>query len=147
MHVSHVVEVYLLLFVDSFVASVVLPISRLTVFNVMCCFGGYEANISIAISSLGAAFGGVVNWFFGKLIYLARVGYHQNLIPQKTHNYICLSLLLTACAFSWVHIVGALINVVCGFFRVGAVWAFCSTFISYAGYLVYHLITHDCIFT
>ena len=147
MHVSHVVEVYLLLFVDSFVAAVVLPISRLTAFDVMCCFGGYEASISVAVGSLGAAFGGVVNWFFGKLVYLARMGYHKSLIPQKTHSYICLALVLVSGAFSWVHIVGAILNVICGFFRVGAVWAFCSTLISYAGFLIYHLMTHDCIFT
>lgn len=147
MQVSHVVEVYLLLFVDSFVASVVLPLSRLTAFDIMCCFGGYKASVSIAISSLGAAFGGMVNWFFGKLVYLARVGYHKHLIPQKTHSYICLALVLASCMLSWVHIVGAIINVICGFFRVGTACVFFSTFLSYAVYLVYHLLTHDCIFT
>ena len=146
MHISHALEVYLLLFVDGLVASLVLPLSKFTAFHIMCCFGGYEATASLIVGALGASFGGLINWFLGRLVYLARMGYHKSSgLSSSTRGYISLMLLSLLCAFGWVHVVGSLINVICGYHRIRIVYTFCAVFLSYLGYMAYGLMRGDCL--
>ena len=146
MHISHALEVYLLLFVDSMVASLVLPLSRFTAFDIMCCFGGYGVTLSVLIGALGASFGGLINWFLGRLLYLARISYHKSSVSGSYMNfYITVILLLLLTALGWVHVVGSLINVVCGYLRIRSVYTLCAVFLSYLGYMVYSLLLGNCL--
>ncbi|KDB56103.1 hypothetical protein O997_04745 [Anaplasma phagocytophilum str. MRK] len=146
MYVSHALEMYFLLFVDSFVASLILPISKMSAFSIMCCFGGYSATISVFIGALGASVGGIVNWCLGRLILLARMGYHKSQFPQTLHSYLRVFLVLLLGAFSWVHLVGAIINVICGCFKVRLSYTYCAVFLSYLAYLLYYLTHNGCAF-
>ena len=139
-------EVYLLLLTDSFVASLILPLNKVSVFTAMCYFGTYSLPISVVVASLGASLGSYVNWFLGKLVYLARIEYQsrsRGVTPAKKtlSNKFVAALLLLAVLSSWIYLVGAIVNVLCGYFRLRATYVYCAVLCSYFSYFLYTAIT------
>ncbi|MFV9877988.1 MAG: hypothetical protein AB8U40_01660 [Anaplasma ovis] len=139
MGLSHALEAYLLLFTDSMLGSMVLPIRRPTVFDIMCCFGGYNPLISISVATLGALLGGIVNWCLGRLVVLARMRYHKSEYV-RLHGYLQLAFLAPLALLSWAYIVGSLINVSCGYLRANLGYTCLAVSVSYFAYYTYHAI-------
>ncbi|KAA8474592.1 hypothetical protein F0Q53_01890 [Anaplasma marginale] len=139
MGLSHTLEAYLLLFTDSVVGSVVLPVNRATVFDIICCFGGYDPLTSILVATLGALLGGIVNWCLGRLVMFARMRYHKSEYTQPG-GYLQLACLAPLALLSWTHIVGSLINVSCGYLRVNLGYTCLAVFVSHFAYSTYHAI-------
>ena len=139
MGLSHALEAYLLLFTDSVLGFMVLPVSRTTVFDIMCCFGGYSPLISISVATLGALLGGIVNWCLGRLVVLARMRYHKS-EHVRLNGYLQLALLAPLAMLSWTYIVGSLINVSCGYLRVNLSYTCLAVSISYLAYYTHHAI-------
>ncbi|MGN7678999.1 MAG: hypothetical protein ACTJLL_04570 [Anaplasma sp.] len=142
MGLSHTLEVYLLLFTDSIIGSMVLPVSGATVFRIMCYFGGYGCVPSIAIATLGSSVGGAVNWLLGRLVVLARAKYHRS-EGGMPHIYVRSAVLALLALFAWMHVVGSLIGVLCGCFRVRASYTYLITLASYLAYFIYQATIND----
>ncbi|MGN7661656.1 MAG: hypothetical protein ACTJLK_03460 [Anaplasma sp.] len=136
MGLSHTLEVYLLLFADSVMGSMALPVSGATVFRIMCYFGGYGCVPSIAIATFGSSVGGAVNWLLGRLVVLARAKYHR-LESGVPHIYVRSAVLALLALFAWMHVAGSLIGVLCGCLRVRASYTYLTALVSHLAYFVY----------
>ncbi|MEH0831385.1 DedA family protein [Anaplasma bovis] len=141
-----VLEVYLLLLTDSFVASLILPLNKVSVFTAMCYFGTYSLPLSVVTASLGASLGSYINWFLGKLVYQARIEYQSRArgLTQTGKNFsnkFVAALLILAISSSWIYLVGAIINVLCGYFRLRAMHVYFAALLSYFSYFLYTAIT------
>lgn len=112
-------ESYFLLFTDSLVSSLILPIHRGFVFETMLCFRQHHSPLLMLIfGTLGASFGGIVNWYLGKITISIRKSYrkldNEYILPEIIKNLLFLAVLL----FSWVPAVGSVIQVLSGYFRL-----------------------------
>ena len=126
----------MLLLIDSTMGSMVLPPSRATVFDIICCFGGYNPVLSILVATLGSSLGGTVNWILGRLVILARMKYHKSEYSDP-NRHLQSVLLVHLALLSWTHIVGSLINVLCGYLRVGIVRTYLAVFTSHVVHSTY----------
>ncbi|AHX03969.1 putative membrane protein [Ehrlichia chaffeensis str. Heartland] len=136
------IEIYSLLFVDSFVAALILPLNKILIFKIMAYFGGYSYPLMLLVSTLGAVIGGVINWVLGRMIIFARVEYHKVQDDYgKLGVYIKLALMLLTLLCSWIPVWGGIVNVLSGYFRVGMLKLVVLLFLSYLGYLTYCIIT------
>jgi membrane protein YqaA with SNARE-associated domain len=61
-------EAYALLFMDSIVAAIALPLRGRLIFDVMHTMGGYQSALVVTLATLGSALGAVVNWGIGRLL-------------------------------------------------------------------------------
>ncbi|WP_395878351.1 DedA family protein [Ehrlichia muris] len=135
------IEVYSLLFVDSLVAALILPLNKIFVFKVMAYFGGYSYVLMILISALGAVVGGIINWILGRMIIFARVEYHKVQDDYgKLGVYIKLILMLLTLLCSWIPVWGGIINILSGYFRIKILNLAVLLFFSYFVYLTYCII-------
>ena len=136
------IEIYSLLFVDSLVAALILPLNKVLIFKIMNYFGGYSYVLMMLIATLGAVVGCLINWFLGRIIIYARVEYHKT---QDNYGwldfYIKLVLMLLALICSWIPVWGGIINVLSGYFKVKVLNFALLSFISYLGYFAYCIVT------
>ncbi|WDM85547.1 DedA family protein [Ehrlichia sp. JZT12] len=136
------IEVYSLLFVDSLVAALILPLNKVLIFNMMCYFGGYNYVLMLLVATLGAVIGCNVNWILGRMIIFARMEYHKTQDNYgKLDSYIKLILIFLALVFSWVPVWGGIINVLSGYFKVKLLNLTILALISYLGYFAYCVVT------
>ncbi|MGN7618995.1 MAG: DedA family protein [Ehrlichia sp.] len=135
-------EVYSLLFVDSLVAALILPLNGVLIFKIMSYFGGYSYLLMVLVATVGAMLGCVVNWILGRLIIFARIEYHKTLDSYGGLDfYIKLILMLLILVCSWAPIWGGIINVLSGYFKVKVLHLAMLGFFSYLCYFTYCIVT------
>ena len=136
------IEIYSLLFVDSLVAALILPLNKVLIFKIMSYFGGYSCVLMLLVATLGAVIGCILNWILGRMIIFARIEYHKVQDNYgKLGSYIKLVLMLLTLVFSWVPVWGGIINVLSGYFKVKLLNFTALIFISYLGYFTYCIVT------
>ena len=96
-------EIYSLLFIDSLVAALVLPLNKILIFKIMSYFGGYSYALMLLVATSGAVVGSIVNWVLGRMIIFARMEYHGVQDSYgKLGYYICPALVLLSLVCSWI---------------------------------------------
>ena len=112
-------ENYFLLFTDSLVSSLVLPIHQGFVFNTMLYFRSYYTPLlMLFFGVLGSSLGGIVNWYLGRITISIRKSYHklenEYTTPEITKNLLIFATLL----LSWVPALGSVIQILSGYFKL-----------------------------
>lgn len=112
-------ENYFLLFTDSLVSSLILPIYQGFVFETMLCFRShYNLFLMLFFVVSGASLGGVINWYLGKITISIRKSYqkldNEYVIPEIMKNLLFLAVAL----LSWVPALGSVVQVLSGYFRL-----------------------------
>ncbi|QGR02967.1 DedA family protein [Ehrlichia ruminantium] len=134
-------EIYSLLFIDSLVAALVLPLNKVLIFKIMSYFGGYNYFLMLLVATLGSVVGSIINWVLGRMIICARMGYHKTQDDYgRLGRYICSVLMLLSLVCSWVPVWGAIVNILSGYFRIRILDLMGLVFISYLGYFIYCII-------
>ncbi|WP_395462701.1 YqaA family protein [Wolbachia endosymbiont of Cantharis cryptica] len=135
-------ENYLLLFTDSLVSSLILPIHQGFVFYTMLCFRShYNPLLMLLFGVLGSSFGGIVNWYLGRITISIRKSYHK-LENEHTSPKIIRNLLIYAVALlSWVPALGSVIQVLSGYFKLNLYAFILLSILSNFFYLLYLTIT------
>ncbi|MDP7391674.1 MAG: YqaA family protein, partial [Alphaproteobacteria bacterium] len=115
---------YVSLFVVAFTAATILPLSSEAVLSALVASDGFRISLIIAIASLGNTIGACVNWALGR--YCLR-WHEKRWFPISTAGLECGTKWfcrygLFALLFSWVPIVGDVLTVVAGIFRVRFFW-------------------------
>ncbi|QLK52823.1 DedA family protein [Ehrlichia ruminantium] len=137
----YMLEIYSLLFVDSFVAALVLPLNKVLIFKIMSYFGGYSYSLMLLVATLGAVVGSIVNWLLGRMIIFARMEYHKTQDDYgKLGRYIRIALMLLSLGCSWIPVWGAIVNILSGYFKIRVVNLGVLACLSYLGYFVYCLV-------
>ncbi|NEV49926.1 DedA family protein [Wolbachia pipientis] len=112
-------ESYFLLFTDSLVSSLILPIHQGFVFNTMLYFRSYYTPLlMLFFGVLGSSLGGIVNWYLGRITISIRKSYHklenEYTMPKVTKNLLIFATLL----LSWVPALGSVIQILSGYFKL-----------------------------
>lgn len=82
-------ENYFLLFTDSLVSSLVLPIHQGFVFNTMLYFRSYHTPLlMLFFGVLGSSLGGIVNWYLGRITISIRKSYRKLENEHKTPKIV-----------------------------------------------------------
>ncbi|WP_339048749.1 DedA family protein [Candidatus Mesenet endosymbiont of Phosphuga atrata] len=128
------IEAYRLLFTDSLISSLILPLNEPFIFKAMLYFNTYNHFLMLVTATMGSCIGGVINWCLGRLMVYIRLKYNKT---NKIFNYyksviICLIIFL-----AWVPIFGSLITVVSGRLKLNLYYLIPSLLISYASYFLY----------
>ena len=117
--------IYLSLFITSFLAATILPLSSEAVLAGLLAQGGEPWAILIAVACVGNILGSVTNWFIGRGLSLARThprfpvnGKSLERAESWYRHWGCWSLLL-----SWVPVVGDPLTIAAGFLRE-PIWVF-----------------------
>ncbi len=117
--------VYLSLFVMSFLAATILPLSSEAVLAGLLAAGNEPWAILITVASIGNILGSVTNWFIGRGLSLVRThprfpvdGKSLARAESWYRRWGCWSLLL-----SWVPVVGDPLTIAAGFLRE-PLWVF-----------------------
>ncbi|AAZ68223.1 YqaA family protein [Ehrlichia canis] len=132
------IEIYSLLFIDSLVAALILPLNKVLIFKIMTYFGGYSYALMLLVSTLGTVVGGIINCILGRMIIFARVEYHKMQDDYgRLGYYIKLVLMLLTLLCSWIPVWGGIINVLSGYFKVRMLNLIVLLFISYLGYFIH----------
>ncbi len=131
------VEVYYLLFTDSLIAALILPLNKIFVFKIMLYFNTYNHFFMLILAALGSCIGGIINWYLGKIIISVRLEYHkiekEFTMPKMVKNIIICLIVL----FAWVPLCGSIITIVSGYFKLNLYYLVPSLFISYVSYFCY----------
>jgi len=109
---------YLGLFIASFLAATILPLSSEFIF-LGFILSGYSPSKAIAVATLGNSLGGFTNYglgYLGNPKWLKKLGIDESTLTKfqnRIQKYgIWLGLI------SWVPFVGDMVTVVCGYFKV-----------------------------
>ncbi|KJV69574.1 YqaA family protein [Candidatus Neoehrlichia procyonis] len=138
MSLSNLIEVYFLLFIDSVVAALILPLNKVVVFKIMHYFGGYNTLLMIIIATLGSLIGNLVNLMLGRIIIYARTEYHH-LEEQLQHvfiPYIKKIITFLVLTISWIPFWGALVIALSGYFKINIIHTLFAMLISYLAYFI-----------
>lgn len=135
-------ENYFLLFTDSLVSSLVLPIHQGFVFNTMLYFRSYYTPLLILFFGvLGSSLGGIVNWYLGRITISIRKSYHklenEYTMPKVTKNLLIFATLL----LSWVPALGSVIQILSGYFKLNLYILAPLIILSNFFYLLYLILT------
>ncbi|QXK92163.1 DedA family protein [Neoehrlichia mikurensis] len=134
---SHLIEVYFLLFIDSLVAALILPLNKIVIFKIMYYFGGYNTTLMIIIATLGSLIGGLVNLILGRIIIHARMEYHNSeQLQHKFIPYITKIVTLLVLIISWIPFWGALVNALSGYLKSNIMLTLVAISISYLVYFI-----------
>lgn len=135
-------ENYFLLFTDSLLSSLILPIHQGFVFYTMLYFRSYyNPLLMLLFGVLGSSLGGIVNWYLGRITISIRKSYHK-LENEYTTPKIVRNLLIYAVALlSWVPALGSVIQVLSGYFKLNLSLFTFLTILSNFFYLLYLIIT------
>ncbi|WP_353270138.1 DedA family protein [Wolbachia endosymbiont (group A) of Myopa testacea] len=135
-------ENYFLLFTDSLVSSLVLPIHQGFVFNTMLYFRSYYTPLlMLFFGVLGSSLGGIVNWYLGRITISIRKSYHklenEYTMPKVTKNLLIFATLL----LSWVPALGSVIQILSGYFKLNLYILAPLIILSSFFYLLYLILT------
>ncbi|WP_410542074.1 DedA family protein [Wolbachia endosymbiont (group B) of Ennomos erosarius] len=135
-------EDYFLLFKDSLLSSLVLPIHQGFVFNTMLYFRSYYTPLlMLFFGVLGSSLGGIVNWYLGKITISIRKSYHklenEYTMPKVTKNLLIFATLL----LSWVPALGSVIQILSGYFKLNLYILAPLIILSNFFYLLYLILT------
>lgn len=112
-------ENYLLLFTDSLVSSLILPIHQGFVLYAMLCFRpNYNPQLVLLFGVLGSSLGGIGNWYLGRITIFIRKSYHKLESESKTPKIISNLLICVVTLLSWVPALGSVIQVLSGYFKL-----------------------------
>ncbi|WP_410543369.1 DedA family protein [Wolbachia endosymbiont of Mansonella perstans] len=134
-------ENYLLLFTDSLISSLILPIYQGFVFYTMLYFRShYNPLLMLLFGVLGSSISGVVNWYLGRITISIRESYRElesgHKIPKIIRNLLISAVVL----LSWVQVLGSVIQVLSGYFRLNLSVFTLLTILSNFFYLLYLII-------
>ncbi|WP_406832528.1 DedA family protein [Wolbachia endosymbiont (group A) of Apoderus coryli] len=135
-------EDYFLLFKDSLLSSLVLPIHQGFVFNTMLYFRSYYTPLlMLFFGVLGSSLGGIVNWYLGRITISIRKSYHKlengYTMPEATKNLLIFATLL----LSWVPALGSVIQILSGYFKLNLYILAPLIILSNFFYLLYLILT------
>lgn len=135
-------ENYFLLFTDSLVSSLILPIHQGFVFNTMLYFRSYYTPLlMLFFGVLGSSLGGIVNWYLGRITISIRKSYHKSgneyTMPKITKNLLIFATLLLA----WVPALGSVIQILSGYFKLNLYILAPLIILSNFFYLLYLILT------
>ncbi|WP_369409601.1 YqaA family protein [Wolbachia endosymbiont of Tribolium confusum] len=112
-------ENYLLLFTDSLVSSLILPIHQGFVLHTMLCFRShYNPLLILIFGVLGSSLGGIANWYLGRITIFTRRLYHKLENEDKTSKTVKNLLICAVMLLSWVPAFGSVIEVLSGYFKL-----------------------------
>ncbi|WP_341821143.1 DedA family protein [Wolbachia endosymbiont (group A) of Myopa testacea] len=135
-------ENYFLLFTDSLVSSLILPIRQGFVFNTMLYFRSYYTPLlMLFFGVLGSSLGGIVNWYLGRITISIRKSYHklenEYTMPKVAKNLLIFATLL----LSWVPALGSVIQILSGYFKLNLYILTPLIILSNFFYLLYLILT------
>lgn len=135
-------ENYFLLFKDSLLTSLVLPIHQGFMFEVMLYFKSrHNLLLMLLFGVLGSSFGGIVNWYLGRITISMRQLYHklenEYTTSKTTRNLLIYAVIL----FSWVPALGSVIQILSGYFKLNLYTFIPLVILSNFSYLLYLIIT------
>ncbi|WFW29902.1 MAG: DedA family protein [Wolbachia endosymbiont of Menacanthus eurysternus] len=136
-------ENYFLLFTDSLMSSLILPVYQGFVFRTMLYFRLYYNPLLILFFGIfGSSLGGVINWYLGKMTIFVRKLFHKMSNEYKTPKIVT-NLLICAVVlfFSWVPVFGSVIQILSGYFRSNFRVFALLTILSNFFHLLYLIIT------
>lgn len=128
------IEAYWLLFTDSLISSLILPLNEVLVFKVMLYFNTYNRFFMLITATLGSSIGGVINWCLGRVMIYVRSKYGKT---DKVFNYYKSVIIGLIIFLAWVPILGSLITVISGRLKLSLYCLIPSLIISYASYFLY----------
>ncbi|MBV0899676.1 MAG: DedA family protein [Wolbachia endosymbiont of Fragariocoptes setiger] len=133
---------YVLLFQDNFLSSVILPIHKGFVFEVMLYFKQYHNIVLMLLFGiLGSCLGGSINWILGRLILFIRKLYDKlqdSSINSKTVRNLLIFLILL---FSWMPPLGGIVQITSGYFNLNPIIVIALVTLSNLLCLFYYIIT------
>lgn len=135
-------ESYFLLFKDSFISSLILPVHKGFVFKVMLYFQQhYSIIFMLLLGVLGSSLSGIINWYLGTIILSLRKKYHK--LQDEGRKSQITRKILTCCVilFSWVPGIGSMLQIVTGYFKVNLYLFIFSITISNFFYLLYLIVS------
>lgn len=113
------IENYLLLFIDSLVSSLILPIHQGFVLYAMLCFRShYNPLLILLFGVFGSSLGGIGNWYLGRITISIRKSYHKLESKNKTPKIISNLLICAVMLLSWVPALGSVIQILSGYFKL-----------------------------
>ncbi|WP_353477735.1 DedA family protein [Wolbachia pipientis] len=135
-------ENYFLLFKDTLLSSLILPIHQGFVFYTMLYFRScYNPLLMLLFGVLGSSLGGIANWYWGIIVISTR-NLHHKLGNEHTTPKTVRNLLICAVALlSWSTVLGSVIQVLSGYFKLKLSVFTLLTILSNFFYLLYLIIT------
>ncbi len=135
-------ENYFLLFKDSLLTSLILPVHQSFMFEVMLYFKSrHNLPLMLLFGVLGSSFGGIVNWYLGRITISVRQSYHKlenkYTTSKTTRNLLICAVIL----FSWVPALGSVIQILSGYFKLNLYTFIPLVILSNFSYLLYLIIT------
>ncbi len=135
-------ENYFLLFTDSLVSSLVLPIHQGFVFNTMLYFRSYHTPLlMLFFGVLGSSLGGIVNWYLGRITISIRKSYRKLENEHKTPKIVKNLLICAVTLLSWVPALGSVIQILSGYFKLNLYPLAPLIILSNFFYLLYLILT------
>ncbi|MGL9725450.1 MAG: YqaA family protein [Wolbachia sp.] len=135
-------ENYLLLFTDSLVSSLILPVHQGFVLYAMLCFkSNYDLLLILSFGVLGSSLGGIGNWYLGRITISIRKSYHKLESENKTPKIIRNLLTCAVALLSWVPVLGSVIQVLSGYFKLNLYIFTSLVILSIFFYLLYLMLT------
>jgi membrane protein YqaA with SNARE-associated domain len=112
-------ENYFLLFKDSLLTSLILPIHQAFAFKVMLYFKlHYSLPLMLLFGVLGSSLGGIINWYLGRITISIRESYHK-LKDERTISKVTKNLLFCAVVLlSWIPALGSVVQILSGYFQL-----------------------------
>lgn len=116
-------ENYFLLFIDSLTSSSILPIRQGFVFKVMLHFKQhYSILLILLVGTFGSSLGGIINWCAGRAVLSLRRLYHKlyyNIQNEYITRKVIKNLLICAVTlFSWAPVLGSVVQLLSGCFKL-----------------------------
>ena len=113
-------EAYLFLFFDSIMSSLLLVPNTLMVYPAMKIFGYYNQNYMLSISIIGLTIGSTINYGIGILLHYLKqnIGSHQDSLRFKHLMTFINNKLFWIPVLSFLPLLGVIITISSGFFRV-----------------------------
>ncbi len=112
-------ENYLLLFIDSLVSSLILPIHQGFVLYTMLCFrSNYDQLLILLFGVLGSSLGGIANWYLGRITIFIRRSHHKLENEDKTPKIVRHLLICAVALLSWVPPLGSVTQILSGYFKL-----------------------------
>lgn len=131
-------ENYLLLFTDSLVSSLILPVHQGFVLYTMLCFRSYHNPLLMLLFGvLGSSLGGIVNWYLGRITIFIRQSYHKLENGHKTPKIVRDLLVCAVALLSCVPALGSVVQVLSGYFKLNLSVFTLLTILSNFFYLLY----------
>ncbi|MDG7056358.1 MAG: DedA family protein [Wolbachia endosymbiont of Meromenopon meropis] len=101
----------------------------------------YNPLLMLVFGVLGSSLGGVINWYLGRITILIRESYHKLENRNKTQKIIKDLLICAVVILSWIQVLGSVIQVLSGCFKLNLSVFTLLTILSNFFHLLYLMIT------